>query len=223
VIMIRELEIHEVFVKYLILNGYPEKSIVVSPVFDHLGRKYRPDFVIVDPDSNKPLAIFEVKNIRKDNSLKDVTQQLYSYARAIKIPDVPLFAAFPTIINKEIQFEIYSIKTPSEEKEIEPEKIDNPPVYSLLKNSRLTEELSKISEDQEKTADNFTNVCWGLAFLVSLFLIVDFLNIYRIDLQRLGLIGVFIGLIILPFANKLKVLGFEFERLSQSKKGKEEK
>ncbi|MFA5269953.1 MAG: hypothetical protein WC379_18470 [Methanoregula sp.] len=222
--MTRELDIHEVFVEFLVSKGYPRNSVTIDPVYEHLGRKYRPDIVIVEPDTNKPLAIFEIKNELGKNGLNSAIQQLFSYAQAIKIPDIPLFAAFPTIVDKEITFEIYQIKSPSETKETESSgKIESPPSYALLKNSRLTEELSKISEDQEKTVDNFTKVCWGLAFLVFLFLIIDFLNIYKIDLQRLGLIGVLIGLIILPFANKLKILGFEFERLTQSKKGNDEK
>lgn len=224
VVMFRELDIHPVFVKYLISKGYPENSITINPVYEHLGRRFRPDIVIVDPESNKPLAIFEIKYSSNGKNLTDAIQQLYSYAQAIKVPDIPLFAAVPIGIDKEIQFEIYPIKTPSETKGTEPpKKTDNPPDYALLKNSRLTEELTKISKEQEHTIDDFTKVSWILAFLVFISLIADIISIFKIDVQRLALIGVIIGLIILPYANKLKILGFEFERLTQSKKGKNEK
>jgi len=218
--MFREIDLHDFFVQYLISKGYPENSITINPVLDYLGRKYQPDFVIVDPDSNMPLAIFELKDKRTEDSLSTAIQQLSTYAQAIKIPDIPLFAVFPIgVDNKSLEFEFFTRNLPSENKESDQIiKSDKLPAYQLLKNSRLTEELSKISDEQEHTVDIFKKICWVLAVLVCLALVLDILNIFKIDVQRLGLIGVIIGLIILPYANKLKILGFEFERLTQIKK-----
>jgi hypothetical protein len=245
---IREFEFHNEFVNYLKSKGYPENAIIVNPVYEYLGRKYRPDIVIVDPDSNKPLAIFELKNIKSDRTIATTIQQLATYAQAIKNPDILLFAAFPIgEDNKSIDFEIFPLddigekgeneisvlkkkgksknKVEGEEKEISTRliKTDNPPEYKILKNSRLTEEISKISDEQEQTIGYFQILCLVSAIFVFLILMADILNLFKIDTQRLALIGVIIGLFILPYASKLKILGFEFERLTQSKKGKEEK
>jgi hypothetical protein len=217
---IREIEVRDFFVKHLISNGFPENSITVDPVFEHLGRKYRPDIVIIDPDSNKPLAIFELKNSRTNSTLAASIQQLSTYAQAIKIPDIPLFAVFPIgIDNKSLEFEFFTVN-PSLKND-DPDrttKRGSLPAYKLLKNSRLTKEISKVSDEQEQTEDYFQILCWVSAIFVCLLLVADSLNIYKIDVQRLGLIGVIVGLFILPYANKLKLLGLEFERLIRSKK-----
>lgn len=222
---IREIDINDFFVKYLISKGYPENSINIGTTIAHPLGLCKPDFIIVDPDSNKPLAIFELKRMRTDTSVSSAIQQLMKYAQIIENPDIPLFAVFPiSIDNNSLEFEFFTIDLSSEKKDSDRiKKTDTFPSYKLLKNSQLTKELSKISTEQEQTIDNFTKVSWALAFLVFLVLVADILNIFKIDIQSLALIGVIIGLIILPYANKLKILGFEFERLTQSKKGKDEK
>jgi hypothetical protein len=223
--MIREIDLHNFFVKYLISNGYPENSITIHPILEYLGRKYRPDFVIVDPDSNKPLAIFELKSKRTDQSESSAIQQLVTYAQAIKIPDIPLFAVFPIgLDNKSLEFEFFTISPSTEKKESDRiTKHETLPDYKLLKNSRLSEEISKISDEQEQTEDYFQILCWISAIFVCMLLVADYLNIYKIDVQRLGLIGLIVGLFILPYASKLKLLGLEFEKLTLSKKDKDEK
>jgi hypothetical protein len=229
---IREINIQDYFVKYLISKGYPENSIAVDPVYEHLGRKYRPDVVIVDPDSNQPLAIFEIKKIKNDHTLDVAIQQLTNYSNAVKSPDVLLYAVFPTRADeKTMGFEIIPINqkdisekdsnVTEEQKSISQKSVD-PPVFTILKNSRLTQEISKIANEQESTIDYFQILCLVSAIFVFLVLIADILNYFKIDVQRLALIGVIVGLFILPYASKLKILGFEFERLTQSKKGKTE-
>lgn len=229
---IREIDIKDFFVKYLISKGYPENSITVDPVYDYLGRKYRPDILIVDPDSNKPLAIFEIKRTKNPQNLDTAFKQLSTYAQAIKNPDILLYAVFPIAVDeKSLGFEIIPFNKKDEQEENEDRKdlqgssfeSDNPPEYKILKNSRLTEEISKITTEQEHTIDYFQLLCWVSAIFVFLALIADILNYFKIDVQRIALIGVIVGLFILPYASKLKILGFEFERLTQSKKENDEK
>jgi Type I restriction enzyme R protein N terminus (HSDR_N). len=219
--VIKEIDIHNFFIDYLISKGFPNNSITVHPLLED---KSRPDIIIVDPVTNKPLAIFEVKREKSNNTISISEKQLIKYAQAIKNPDIPLFAVFPIAVDNALEFEFFTVSISPENKEtgIISHQVTLP-TYNLLKNSRLTEELSKISDQRERTIGIFEIICWILAVFVLIVLIADLLNIFKIDFQQLGLIGLIIGLIILPYANKLKILGFEFERLTQSKKDKDEK
>jgi hypothetical protein len=48
----------------------------------------------------------------------------------------------------------------------------------------------------------------------------DLKEIMNITPGRIALIGTIVGLIIIPFASKLRILGFEFERLKEKEKTK---
>jgi len=222
---VRKIDIHDFFIKYLISNGYPENSINFKPVFHHPERPCLADLAIVDPESNKLLAVFEVKRQQRTEKLhSSVRDQLLSYSQAIPDPDVPLIAVFPTLVdNKDLQFEFFFLNRSADNETERLVKRERLPEYKLLKNSRLTKELLKISDEQEQTVDYFQMICWVSAVFVFLALLADILNYFKVDIQRLALIGVIVGLFILPYASKLKILGFEFERLSQIKKGTREK
>jgi len=46
-------------------------------------------------------------------------------------------------------------------------------------------------------------------------LVLDYFGTIKVTVERLALIGAIVGLIIIPFAEKLKILGVEFERQKQ--------
>lgn len=222
---IEEIDIGNYFIEFLISHGYPENSIISKSVLFHPEHPCPADFTIVDPESNKFLALFEVKKETKTEKLHSaVRDQLLNYSLAITDRDIPIIAVYPKSGDKnDLQFEFYLFNRFANNDSERLIKRDILPDYKILKNSRLSKELSKISDKQEQTVDNFQMVCWVSAIFVFLVLLADIFKIFTADLQRLGLIGVIVGLFILPFASKLKILGFEFERLSQIKKGKDNK
>lgn len=219
--VIREIDIHDFFVKYLIENGYPENSINIDQIIYHPERTCKPDIIIVDPYSNTPLAIFELKKNKTEKTFSIAADRLIMYSRGLNNPDIPLYAVFPKMTDdKSLGFEFFTINCSDDNKKIDnTKKNEKPPDYKILKNSRLTKEISKISNEQEKTIDYFQIMCWISAIFVFFALLADIFNYIKIDLQRLSLTGVIVGLFILPYASRLKILGFEFERLTQIKKG----
>jgi len=88
----REIDIHDFFVNYLLSKGYPKNSITVNPVLENYNR---PDFVIVDPETNKPLAIFELKR-EKTNSFigKTTTYQICSSDKSSRHPSLCSFSNY---------------------------------------------------------------------------------------------------------------------------------
>lgn len=223
--MPREIDFLDSFVKLLKTNGYPENSLNIEPSIVGFGKNLKPDLVIVDPDSNKPLAIFELKRLPSEEHLNGAIQQLKHYSKAMKNVEIPLFAVFiPSNENvSDSDFKIFKIFSELNFYERDFEELKKIPDYTLLKNSQLTKEITKVAEEQEQTIDYFQMLCWVGAIFVFLIFLAAIFKLFTVDLQILALIGVIVGLFILPYANKLKILGFEFERLTDIKKGKSEK
>jgi len=88
----------------------------------------------------------------------------------------------------------------------------------LLEISEIRKAISKTQKKRQETLTLFHIICWSLAIIVTALLYLEFINKIKITTERLALIAVIIGLILIPFAGKLKILGFEFERLQRKKK-----
>lgn len=66
---------------------------------------------------------------------------------------------------------------------------------------------------RENAFNLFKVICWILAVLLFVVLLLNIWDIVSISLERLALIGGIVALIIIPFAERLKILGVEFEKL----------
>lgn len=76
---------------------------------------------------------------------------------------------------------------------------------------------SKIEAKQKSknTIDSFKLICQILAIVTFVVLLLDIFSIFKFSTQQLSLLGVLIGLIVMPYAAKFKLLGMEFERYKQ--------
>jgi hypothetical protein len=81
--------------------------------------------------------------------------------------------------------------------------------------------LALDSNQKQTVSDQLKWICWLLAGACTALGLIDFFWQEKgiLNPSRLALIGVVIGLVILPFAQRLKLLGMEFERaeLNQQK------
>ena len=76
---------------------------------------------------------------------------------------------------------------------------------------------------RENTLNYFQVICWVVAFLLFIVLLLDILKIVSMTPERLALVGGIVALVIIPFAKKLRILGVEFERLSKDASDKMER
>lgn len=201
-------------IDFLLAHGYPKNSLVMEwPI---RGR-YRVDLAVVDPDTNKAIALFELKRKKRPETLKMALRQLEAYSKALGDEQVPTYVVFGK--EGDPPFEIYYLqKEGLERSENQPIRINKVPDFSIFKTSRFRKIVSQTEKKRKKTLNSFQIVCWVAAFFVSVLLILDFSNILDITPERLALVGVVAGLVIIPFASKLKLLGIEFERLREKEK-----
>ena len=199
--------------------GFPEGSILFEPSFEPIGAgvRYRPDFAIVHPESKEPLAIIEVKGEHVPQGLERGIEQLSRYVDALKDKSIKPFLALSSGSDGKFTFFIPEDGKP---KEVPSSSLLN---YEALLSSRYIEKKEHISEEKKETTDQFVKVCRWVSFVVLLLVIGDFiLSLYDIKLlttERMVLLTAAIALIIIPYAQKFKGLGVEWERYSGSKKG----
>ena len=87
--------------------------------------------------------------------------------------------------------------------------------YNFQRNSRLSEKIEDKKKNKEKKIDYFKWICWILAFLILVIFILKRIGWLNIDSVDFAFIGSIVGLILIPYSNKMKILGVEFERLTK--------
>lgn len=89
--------------------------------------------------------------------------------------------------------------------------------YNLQRRSRMAEKLISVESSKKEAIDKFSYVSWIIALI--LFILAATCKYFEIQLDAtdLVLLGAIIGLILAPFANKIKFWGIEFERYRNTK------
>lgn len=194
-----EVQIMELLLKELIKNGYPPESLSTYSKKDG----YTYDLAIFDPQSNEIIAIFELKLQNPlMSSSTGLRNSIKKYLAFAKNTNIPFFLV--NFKKDKLTFSQFISKDQQKEKgTFVP--ILKLPLFEGLKSKVL-------GGKRKKEIDKLTVVCWVLAFLLAILLVLEFYNIYTITFERISLIGAIIALILIPFAQKLKVLNFEFER-----------
>ena len=218
----RENEAINQFTKELERIGFPKESIVQEYAVKNAILQGRIDIAIVDRVTNKVLAIFEVKVVREEmrkSLLPSAKNQLIKYKDILCDTQIPAYIVLATSDNC---FEIYMFRTGTDVNEEKDDLLkitinDIIPYVSLSAGSRSNAKEA-ISSEIKKETDKFRVVCWSFAACSLLAAILDNFHIISISTTQLTLFGVAIALIIIPFSNKLKILGVEFERLTDEKK-----
>lgn len=91
-----------------------------------------------------------------------------------------------------------------------------PSFSSILTGDRAQNKIETKNKSNRVT-DSFSFACYLLAFLIAVILVLDIAGFYEFTSQQLTLLGIFIGLLVIPYAAKFKLLGMEFERYSDGK------
>jgi hypothetical protein len=207
-----ERETLDNLIKYLKEHGYPDSSFAI----EYKIGKQRIDLAIIDPETQIPIIVFEVKSKRSRQSIVLGKRQLEGYLKSLPDMSVPAYLVFPK--ENVPFFEVQKILFDSEKNEMIKEPvIDKSQLdFSMQKQSRISERIEKNHKERTSTIDRFKWLSWILAFIMLMIGILYKLKIITIDTTDLAIIGAVIGLIILPFASKFKFLGMEFERFEKT-------
>lgn len=204
--MEKEIDVSKRLSDYLIQHGYPEDSIILEW---KISDRYRVDLAVIDNVSKKPVALFESKRQRHKGSETISIEQLKKYSDVIGDKTIPLYLVFGA--DNADGFEVFFLGEEDGKDVLKP--IQTIPQFKNLKNNFLSKAVTKNEREKQDTFNWFKFICWLLALLIALLLFFDLKGCLSITPERLGIIAIIIGLVIVPFARKLSILGLEFERL----------
>nr|WP_320162326.1 type I restriction enzyme HsdR N-terminal domain-containing protein [uncultured Methanoregula sp.] len=211
-----ERELVNILIETLKHQGVSEDSIALEWPIESNGHHYRVDLAIIDKLLNKPIALFEIKSRKDRKREKDAEFQLKRYASLLKNQDIPLFVVYPNE-SKDTPLEITRIKQdPDDADSYDFFSSDQIPKISILKNSARQKTLFELLNEKENAIKNFQLVCWILGFGSLVILILNLTGFLVLKTEQIALIGVVLGLFLLPFASKIKIPGLEFERLKDA-------
>lgn len=210
-------EVEERLVVFLKTKGFSEKAILYDPEYESPEGAFRarPDIVIAEPETRDPLAIIEVKAELRPDKKPGILGQVGSYAS--------LFTNSPTYLVTDgegparLSFYRYNRET----KDLESIPLEMFPSLPALLAERVTAKQAAIGAvrvEREQTSRKFYFLCFGLAFGALGLAVADFIlkQYHGVELMtptRLALFGAAVGLALVPFVQKFKGLGFEYERL----------
>jgi len=195
-------------------KGFRVNDLLEDPIYTNADgiSGVRPDLVGVDPKLREPIAIFEVKSEYREKDAKHINQ-VRSYFRIDSEGRTPVYLVVgpPT----DIQFYKYSDDTNT----LEPINKDQLPTAGQFRASRFDPQLAEIRRKADQTRDSLKIACWLAAACLIILAIADFIcSFYEISIltaERMALIGGAVAAIIIPYAQKFKGLGIEYERKSK--------
>ena len=199
------------FIRFLIEKGYPEECIAVEYAIDS---RERIDVAVLDLDYGTPIQIFELKSVRNSKTKERGEAQLKKYLKLLGNENIPAYLVFPG----EKEFDVIRVndcplKVNSNEGVSDCENDNSVALnYHGQKIARRAESIKGIKKKKDETIDFFKIVCWILAFLLLVLFFLKHLDYIHLDNGDLALIGVVVALILAPSAQKIKVLGIEYER-----------
>ncbi len=199
-------------IEYLKDHGYPEESFAI----EYKIGKYRADLVIIDPKLKIPIILFEVKSVKNQRTMDFGKSQIKKYLTELKDMTIPSYLVFPAEYSPFFQMERIFI---GEKNEVNQEPLHDEEFlnYIYQRNARISEKYEKKKTEKKRAIDIFKIVCWCLAAIIITIGILNKISKINVNAIDLSLLGVAIGLFIIPYANKIKILGMEFERLEKEK------
>lgn len=212
----RELE--KLFFEHLISIGYPRESIIYQPAAHPVQSMlcYSPSFALIDPKKNEHIAIIEVKEASIGNG-SFMYKNMNDYRKAVGNDSIPVYIVSTDHSNAS-SFLLHSFDEKGEIK-----TIDNSlfPSFEALSAQESTDRKADLRVRREEIGNRFRKVCWFTSSIFFILAASDFFlkEIYDIDLltaERISLLGCTLALIVIPFAQKFKGLGIEWEKVVNS-------
>jgi hypothetical protein len=203
------------FASYLTDLGFPQASVVYQPMLwsNGQGRRFRPDVALVNPKTNEPLAIIEIKSNSDKTTLIRAFEQLEPYLATLKNKALPAYVVTPSV--NDDSFSFYTLGIDGLPKQLPSVAWLN---FESLVSGKFTATKELLVEEKDATLDFFHLICFLLAGFVVLLTVADYFHDGALlTTERITLLGAAIALVVIPYVEKIKILGIEIERTNANK------
>jgi hypothetical protein len=201
------------FADFLKIHGYPDGSLMREPIIKDIN--FRPDFLVIDITNNEHLAIIEIKKEISDKNVHAIKKQMDFYKQALGDSNIAVFIA----IQSGESFDLFTFR---KDNTLEKLNLHLFPNFKTLSANNIVERKLELKKGKEKTADSFDDLCRNLSYVLISIVVADFiLSLFKIPLlsvERMSLIGAIIVFFIIPYAQKFKAFGIEWEGMQTRKK-----
>lgn len=205
-------------IAFLKEQGYPDNAILSEPIISFNNRIYRPDILIVDPNTKDILAIIEVKGVY-NYRLQLIKSQLAEYRKILNAENIPAFVVLPSVSEHTNNlFDIYWLKDNGDIEKLDKKSFPNLEKLSIIK---AVKKKGDLSEKRRLTARSFERLSKTVAVMLIVLGFSDFIcSFYGLQLltpERMTLVGGAVVLLIIPYAQKFKGLGIEWEGMTDER------
>ena len=222
--MAYDRKLEKQFFDYLLSIGYPKESIVYQPAIHPVQSMncYRPSFTLIDPEKNENLAIIEVRECKVGEG-KFIYQNMCDYRKVIGSDSIPVYVV-STSDHEDVPFLLYSFYENGDVNVIDRSLF---PEFKTLSAKESTERKVDLRSRSADVSDKFRKVCWSVSIVLFVLAVSDFFckELYGTTLltaERISIIGGALALLVIPFAQKFKGLGIEWEKTESATKSKKE-
>lgn len=195
------------FIEYLKSHGYPDNSLIFEYT---IANRYQVDLAVIEPKTKEIIALFEFKKIKDERTEAIALEQLSRIYKDIDDKSIQLYLVYGK--DGIPPFEIYNLKQEDKTLNLVPVRISD---YLISKNTKYSKILTNNKKNRVKFNNILLFICIVLSAILITLLVLDFIGFIEITINRLIIIGITVALIIIPFANKIRFLGIEWERLQE--------
>lgn len=202
------------FKKLLIEIGYPSESIIYrpSPMKVRHMLFYVPSFLIVDPVNKERLALIEVKEAKIGEG-RFIYENLHDYRKALGNEKIRLYVVGSPTEGTTADFSIYTYDADGKLGLIDFSLF---PVFQALSADDSAGRKDSLRKKETSATKSFQKASLGLAAFLLGIAIMDVVfvryGIVLLTTERLALLGVSVALVIMPYIQKFKWMGLEFEK-----------
>ena len=161
------------------------------------------------------LAIIEIKAASQIDTL-NTYEQLSAYSTAVGNDKIPVFLVTPSQ-NQTFPFDLYIFNVDGG---LIPTDFSLFPTFIALTAEDTAERKDDLRTKKTQTTERFQNISWLLAGILLFIIIADFIcaqyAVVLITTERMALLGAVAALIVIPYAQKFKGLGIEWEKATKN-------
>ena len=208
-----EAELRTDFLEFLMHDlDYPKDSILMDHLLPSFSEKFprRADIIVTDPDSAVTLALIELRVHKENATQEDAYLQIQQYLREFDAPP-PAFLVMNEV-RSPYGYSIFTLREDNKWVEIPRHEF---PSFRALVARTIADEKTLITRERQVRFDVVKTACYISAVLLFILFFLSVFNVFTASNIQLGMLGGVIALVVLPNAARLKVLGFEFERLKK--------
>lgn len=206
-------------IEYLVGHGYPQECIV----FEYPTKnKLAVDIVVLADDLKTPIAAYEIKGRKSTHTLERGIEHMKRVAETLPLT-VSMGLVFETSQDPYFQvIDVSAIVYGNQDYNVADlmhiGKNCEPIAYKTINTSSATKKLIRKAEKLQEKMDSLALICWLLILPISIILLIlDAVDVYSLNTERLILLGAIVIIFILPFYSEISIKDFYIKRSDKMK------